>query len=83
MMPDHPTVRDAAAYQPERFVADLARVLDHLGAPQAVVGGLSMGAGVAARFGVAHPARVRGLVLASLPPGAEAGTRKPFQVAQP
>jgi pimeloyl-ACP methyl ester carboxylesterase len=67
---------DAAAYRPERFVADLARVLDHLGAAQAVVGGLSMGAGIAARFAAEHPARVRGLVLASLPPGAEAGTRQ-------
>jgi pimeloyl-ACP methyl ester carboxylesterase len=67
---------DAAAYRPERFVADLARVLDHLGAAQAVVGGLSMGAGIAARFAAAYPARVRGLVLASLPPGAEAGTRQ-------
>lgn len=68
--------RDAAAYRPERFVADLARVLDHLGAAHAVVGGLSMGAGIAARFAAEHPARVRGLALASLPPGAEAGTRQ-------
>lgn len=67
---------DAAAYAPERFVADVARVLDHLGVERAVVGGLSMGAGIAARFAVAHPARVRGLVLAALPPGADEGTRQ-------
>jgi pimeloyl-ACP methyl ester carboxylesterase len=67
---------DAAAYRPACFVADVARVLDHLGAQQAVVGGLSMGAGIAARFAIAHPERVRGLVLAALPPGAEEGTRQ-------
>jgi len=75
---------DAASYRPACFVADLARVLDHLlrsqpshrAAQQAVVGGLSMGAGIAARFAAAYPARVRALVLASLPPGAEAGTRQ-------
>jgi len=68
--------RDVAAYRSECFVADLARVLDYLGAARAVVGGLSMGAGIAARFAAEHPARVRGLVLASLPPGAEQGTRQ-------
>jgi pimeloyl-ACP methyl ester carboxylesterase len=66
----------AAAYAPERFVADVARVLDHLGAARAVVGGLSMGAGVAARFAAAHPERVRALVLMALPPGAGEGTRQ-------
>jgi pimeloyl-ACP methyl ester carboxylesterase len=68
--------REAAAYVPERFVADVGRVLDHLGARRAVVGGLSMGAGIAARFAATHPERVRGLVLAALPPGAEEGTRQ-------
>ncbi len=67
---------DAAAYRPACFVADVARVLDHLGVERAVVGGLSMGAGIAARFAAAQPARVRALVLASLPPGAEEGTRQ-------
>ncbi len=67
---------DAALYRPACFVADVARVLDHLGTERAVVGGLSMGAGIAARFAAAHPARVGALVLASLPPGAEQGTRQ-------
>jgi len=67
---------DAAAYTPERFVADLGRVLDHLGAARAVVGGLSMGAGIAARFAAAHSERVRALVLMALPPGAGEGTRQ-------
>jgi pimeloyl-ACP methyl ester carboxylesterase len=67
---------DAAAYRPACFVDDVARVLDRIGAERAVVGGLSMGAGIAARFAIASPERVRGLVLASLPPGAGEGTRQ-------
>src|SRR5205814_1370601 len=60
---------EASAYTPEAFVADLGRVLDQVGARAAVVGGLSMGAGTALRFGLAHPERVEGLVLAAFPPG--------------
>jgi pimeloyl-ACP methyl ester carboxylesterase len=63
---------DPAAYAPEIFAADLRRVLDQVGAEQAVVGGLSMGAGTALRFALAHPARVLGLVLAAFPPGPKA-----------
>lgn len=67
---------DAAAYRPERFVADVARVLDFLHAERAIVGGLSMGAGIAARFAAAHPERTAGLVLTALPPGAASGSRQ-------
>jgi len=67
---------DAAAYRPACFVADVAHVLDHLGVERAVVGGLSMGAGIAASFAATHPARVRGLVLGALPPGAGEGMRQ-------
>src|SRR5438445_10247862 len=63
---------EASAYTPDAFVADLGRVLDQVGARAAVVGGLSMGAGTALRFGLAHPGRVEGLVLAAFPPGAGA-----------
>src|SRR5213592_773616 len=63
---------EAAAYTPEAFVADVGRVLDQVGAQRAVVGGLSMGAGIALRFALAHPERVRALVLAAFPPGAGA-----------
>ena len=62
---------DPAAYTPEEFVADVARVLDEIGAERAVVGGLSMGAGIALRVALAHPERVQALVLAAFPPGAE------------
>ena len=61
---------DPHAYEPEAFVGDLGRVLDCVGAERAVVGGLSMGAGIALRFALAHPERVDGLVLAACPPGA-------------
>jgi pimeloyl-ACP methyl ester carboxylesterase len=60
------------AYAPEAFVADLGRVLDRVGAGRAVVGGLSMGAGVALRFALAEPRRVRALVLAAFPAAASA-----------
>src|SRR5438046_4219246 len=62
----------ASAYTPEAFAAYLGRVLDQVGARAAVVGGLSMGAGTALRFALAHPGRVEGLVLAGFPPGAGA-----------
>ena len=38
--------------------------------PRVVVGGLSMGAGIALGYALAHPERVRALVLAAFPPGA-------------
>ena len=60
---------DPREYDPAAFVADVGRVLDIAGAPTAVVGGLSMGAGIALRFALAHPERVRGLVLAAFPGG--------------
>lgn len=60
---------DAAAYSPATFVDDLRSVLDATGAETAVVGGLSMGAATALRFAIAHPERVRALVLASYPSG--------------
>jgi len=63
---------EASAYTPDAFVSDLGRVLDQVGARAAVVGGLSMGAGTALRFALAHPERVQGLVLAAFPPGAGA-----------
>lgn len=68
--------QEADAYRPACFVADVARVQDRLGVERTVVGGLSMGAGIAARFAVAHPDRTSGLVLVSIPPGAEEGTRQ-------
>lgn len=65
---------DPGAYTPEALVADLGRVVEaHAGGGPAVVGGLSMGAGVALRFALAQPEAVRGLVLMAPPPGRDAG----------
>lgn len=45
------------------YADDVIALLDHLGVEQAIVGGISMGAGIALNLAHRHPARVRGLVL--------------------
>jgi len=63
---------DAAAYSMDLLVSDLLALLDKAGMSEpVVVGGLSMGAATALHFALAHPNRVRALVLASYPPGPE------------
>ena len=62
---------EPGAYTPGTFVDDMLRVLDDVSAPVAVVGGLSMGAGIALRFALAHPTRVRALLLCAFPAGAD------------
>jgi len=47
----------------DQFADDLAALLDRLGLEQAVVGGISMGAGVALNFALRYPRRALGLVL--------------------
>jgi len=42
---------------------DLTNLLDYLNLPKVVIGGISMGAGVALNFAVRHPERTRGLIL--------------------
>jgi len=54
---------DPAKYSFERWVLDLRAVLDRLGIKKAHVGGLSLGAGIATRFALRFPARVRSLVV--------------------
>jgi pimeloyl-ACP methyl ester carboxylesterase len=46
-----------------QFAADLAVLLDSLSIARAVVGGISMGAGLALTLALAHPERVAGLIL--------------------
>ena len=54
--------RDRRAYEYRDMVADLAAVLDHLGAERAAIGGASMGAACAMAFALAWPDRVSALV---------------------
>jgi len=64
---------DPGAYTPAAFIRDVGRVLDQVGVEQATIGGVSMGAGIALRFALAHPERTRALVLAAFPAAAPAG----------
>jgi len=54
---------DPARYSFHRWVLDLEAVLEHLGIRRAHVGGLSLGAGIATRFALRFPSRVRSLVV--------------------
>lgn len=54
---------DAKSYQIDQLVADLAGFLDVVGAPEIDLLGHSMGGGVALGFVLAHPERVRSLIL--------------------
>ncbi|WP_442579765.1 alpha/beta fold hydrolase [Mesorhizobium sp. ASY16-5R] len=46
------------------FADDVAALIEHLGLPPVVIGGISMGAAIASRIAVRRPELVRGLVLA-------------------
>jgi pimeloyl-ACP methyl ester carboxylesterase len=54
---------DSSALTFDVFGDDLVAWLDHLGLARAVIGGISMGAGVALNVAVRYPERVAGLVL--------------------
>ena len=54
---------DPARYSFQRWTLDLKAVLDHLGIRKAHLGGLSLGAGIATRFALRFPSRVRSLVV--------------------
>jgi pimeloyl-ACP methyl ester carboxylesterase len=54
---------DPSALTFDIFGDDLVALLDHLGVERAVIGGISMGAGVALNVAVRYPERVAGLVL--------------------
>jgi len=54
---------DPAKYSFARWALDLKAVLVHLRIRRAHVGGLSLGAGIATRFALAFPGRVRSLVV--------------------
>ena len=54
---------DAAKFSFGRWALDLKTVLDHLRIRKAHVGGLSLGAGIATRFALRFPSRVRALLV--------------------
>lgn len=58
------------AYSPEGFVADLLGLVDGLGIERAHLAGLATGGNLVLNFAIAHPDRVRSLIVA----GAGAGT---------
>lgn len=58
-----------AAYSHPATLDDMVAVLDAVGAPQAVVGGLSLGGFLSLALALAHPERVAGLLLFNTGPG--------------
>jgi pimeloyl-ACP methyl ester carboxylesterase len=60
---------DLALYSQDLTVSDMAGLLDHLGIDKAVIGGHSLGGFLSLAFYVAHPQRVRALVLQGCGPG--------------
>jgi pimeloyl-ACP methyl ester carboxylesterase len=64
---DYP--EDPAAYSEASTVADMAALLDAVGADTAIVGGLSLGGYMSLAFHRAHPGRVRALLIIDTGPG--------------
>jgi pimeloyl-ACP methyl ester carboxylesterase len=60
---------DPAAYSEALTVADIAALLDTVGAKQAIVGGLSLGGYMSLAFYRSHPERVRALLIIDTGPG--------------
>ncbi len=54
---------DPLVYSMTAFAEQVIALLDHLGAPQAVVGGTSLGANVSLEVATLAPTRVRGLII--------------------
>ncbi|HZZ33377.1 MAG TPA: alpha/beta fold hydrolase [Phenylobacterium sp.] len=64
---DYP--EDPAQYSEEKTVADMAGLLDAVGAKDAIVGGLSLGGYMSLAFHRAHPDRTRALLIIDTGPG--------------
>ena len=67
---------DVAAYSQELSIEDLRQLLDHLGIDRACLGGFSMGGSIVLSFALAHPGRVRALILAGT--GTGSGDKRQF-----
>jgi len=64
---DYPA--DQSQYSEEATVADMAALLDKVGARSAVIGGLSLGGYMSLAFHRAHPERTRALLIIDTGPG--------------
>jgi pimeloyl-ACP methyl ester carboxylesterase len=64
---DYP--QDPGAYSEAATVADMAALLDAVGAKDAVVGGLSLGGYMSLAFHATHPERTRALLIVDTGPG--------------
>jgi pimeloyl-ACP methyl ester carboxylesterase len=60
---------DSSLYSEAATVADMAALLDAVGADQAVIGGLSLGGYMSLAFNRAHPERVSALLIIDTGPG--------------
>jgi pimeloyl-ACP methyl ester carboxylesterase len=60
---------DQAAYSEEATVADMAALLDEVGADKAIIGGLSLGGYMSLAFNRAYPERVAALLIIDTGPG--------------
>lgn len=58
--------RDPARHTWSQYAGDVISLLDHLGAPRAIVGGAGLGTTIALRTAVAYPGRVHAMVLISV-----------------
>lgn len=72
---DSPPVTDEASYSYPQLSADLRALLDHVGWPDAVLAGASMGAATAARVAMEQPPRVSALIIAR--PATAGGPARP------
>ncbi|HEY2710359.1 MAG TPA: alpha/beta fold hydrolase [Caulobacteraceae bacterium] len=64
---DYPA--DQGAYSEAETVADMAAILDEVGAKTAVIGGLSLGGYMSLAFHLAHPERCQALLIIDTGPG--------------
>ncbi len=64
---DYP--EDPSEYSEDKTVADMTALLDAAGADSAIVGGLSLGGYMSLAFHLAHPERVRALLVIDTGPG--------------
>ena len=63
------TPDDPAAYSAEATIDDMAAILDAVGAPRAVIGGLSLGGYMSLLFHATYPQRTRALLILDTGPG--------------